>query len=65
MKKIVILASGNGTNAQAIIDKYNSSNEVQISLVLSNKPQAHVLERARLAGIPAIDSTRYFPTNPA
>ncbi|OUS15464.1 phosphoribosylglycinamide formyltransferase [Nonlabens dokdonensis] len=59
MKKIVILASGNGTNTQAIIDKYNSSNEVQISLVLSNKPQAHVLERARLAGIPAMSFNRY------
>ncbi|WP_438968831.1 phosphoribosylglycinamide formyltransferase [Nonlabens sp.] len=59
MKKIVILASGNGTNAQSIMDRFVDSNSIQVSLILSNKPQAYVLERARLAGIPAMSFNRY------
>jgi phosphoribosylglycinamide formyltransferase-1 len=59
MKKIVILASGNGTNAQSIIDHFKDSETVEVSLVLSNKPQAFVLERASKAGVPAICFNRF------
>ncbi|MEN8816043.1 MAG: phosphoribosylglycinamide formyltransferase [Nonlabens sp.] len=59
MKKIIILASGNGTNAQSIMDRFVDSNSIQVSLILSNKPQAYVLERARLAGIPAMSFNRF------
>lgn len=59
MKKIVILASGNGTNAQAIIDHFTHKNNVSVSLILSNKPTAFVLERAQKNNIPAISFNKY------
>jgi phosphoribosylglycinamide formyltransferase-1 len=49
---IAILASGNGTNAQAIIDRAAAGVlDANIRLVLSNRPGAGALERARKAGI--------------
>lgn len=51
--KIAILASGGGTNAQAMMDKAAAGIlDVDIRLVLSNRPGAGVLERARAAGVP-------------
>jgi phosphoribosylglycinamide formyltransferase 1 len=44
---IGVLASGEGTNLQALID-----GELPISAVASNRPGARALERAREAGIP-------------
>lgn len=48
-----IFASGNGTNAEAII-KYFETNlgSTQIKVVLCNKPDAYVLERAKKYDIP-------------
>jgi phosphoribosylglycinamide formyltransferase-1 len=46
MKRIAILASGSGTNAENIIKYFESSNSVEVMLVLSNKKDAMVLERA-------------------
>lgn len=46
MKRIVILASGSGTNAENIIKYFKNSNFIEVSLVLSNKKNATVLERA-------------------
>ena len=48
MKRIVILASGNGSLAQAIIDAPISA---EIVAVISDKPGAQVLERAHLSNI--------------
>ena len=56
MKKIVILASGSGTNAQNIIEYFNKSVEKKVTLVLSNKSEAKVLDRAKKLRIP----TRVF-----
>jgi phosphoribosylglycinamide formyltransferase-1 len=58
MKKIVIFASGNGTNAQSIINHFAHSDSVKVSLVLSNNRQAKVLERATKSGISAISFNR-------
>ena len=52
MKKIAILASGNGTNAEAIIRHFKNVNQAKIILVGSNNPEAHVLQRAERHGIP-------------
>lgn len=54
--RIAVLASGRGTNLQALIDHFASIGDAspgQISLVASNKPNAAALERARAASIPA------------
>ena len=47
MKKIAIFASGSGTNAQNIISFFKEDKSAEVSLVLSNNPNAIVLERAR------------------
>jgi len=50
-KKIAIFASGEGTNAQRIIDHFKSSAAVSVALVVSSKPTANVLNRAAASGI--------------
>src|SRR3954470_24838260 len=57
MKQIAILGSGSGTNAEKIIEYFNNSQEIKVALVLSNKPEAYILERARKNNIPAIAFT--------
>ncbi|MGH2891336.1 MAG: phosphoribosylglycinamide formyltransferase [Solirubrobacteraceae bacterium] len=52
-----VLASGAGTNLQALIDRAHGVDGVQISGVASDRPQAAALERARAAGI----DTAAFP----
>lgn len=53
--RLGVLASGGGTNLQAIIDRCRQGGlAAEIVLVLSNKPRAGALERARRAGIPAV-----------
>ncbi len=50
-----MLASGGGTNLQAIIDRcQDGSLDATIALVLTNKPDAGALERARKADIPTL-----------
>lgn len=52
--RIAILASGNGTNAQAIIDRVRAGIlSVEIACVISNHAHARVLARAREAGLDA------------
>ena len=51
-KKIGILVSGRGSNLQAIIDKItNGFLPLQISVVISDMPDAYALTRAEKAGI--------------
>lgn len=53
--KLGVLVSGNGTNLQAIIDSIEAGNlNVEVACVISNKIDAHALDRARKHGIPAI-----------
>ena len=53
-KRIAVLVSGGGTNLQALIDAENAGliPHGEISLVISNNPNAYALERARVNGIP-------------
>ena len=51
--KLCVLASGNGTNLQAIIDQLHGSDGIEVAGVVSDKPAAPALERAERAGIPA------------
>ncbi|MBS4032331.1 MAG: phosphoribosylglycinamide formyltransferase [Clostridiales bacterium] len=53
MKRIAVLASGNGSNLQAILDAVDSG-EIQggaVTLVVSDRKNAYALERARIKGI--------------
>lgn len=50
---LAILASGSGSNAQAIMDKVAcGALDARIRVIISNNPDAGVLERARRAGLP-------------
>ena len=53
--KLCVLISGNGSNLQAIIDEITAGRlNAQISGVISNRPNAYGLERAKEAGIEAV-----------
>ncbi len=53
MKRIVVFASGSGTNAQNIIEYFQKSDFAEVTLVLSNKKNAKVLERAKNLKVPS------------
>jgi len=56
---VAVLASGEGTNLQALLDRVHGREEVQIVAVASDKPQARALERAQRSGV----SARAFPAS--
>ncbi|WP_339888771.1 phosphoribosylglycinamide formyltransferase [uncultured Flavobacterium sp.] len=47
MKKIVLFASGNGTNAEEIIRCFNKSSLATVTNVLTNNSDAKVVEKAK------------------
>jgi phosphoribosylglycinamide formyltransferase 1 len=55
--KLVVLASGSGTNLQAILDTLHGRDGIEVAGVGSDKPGARALERARGAGV----ETAVFP----
>ena len=62
-----VLASGRGTDLQSIIDAVHRGEvHAKIGVVLSDKPDAYALERAKKAGIPAlcIDRKQYDGREP-
>ncbi|HSD15490.1 MAG TPA: phosphoribosylglycinamide formyltransferase [Flavobacterium sp.] len=53
MKKIVIFASGAGSNAENIIAHFKNSNTANVVAVLTNNASAKVIERAENHGVSA------------
>ena len=51
---IMVLVSGGGTNLQALLDAEKMGALGRIALVVSDRPGVYALERADIAGIPAI-----------
>src|SRR5687767_6665934 len=60
--RIAIFASGAGSNAQKIIDHFENSDNIIISLIVCNKPGAGVLSIADKENIPSllIDKEKFF-----
>jgi phosphoribosylglycinamide formyltransferase-1 len=53
--RAVVLASGNGSNFQAVIDAVNAGRlPLDVARLISNKTDAYALQRARNAGIDAV-----------
>lgn len=56
--RVAVLVSGGGTNLQALVDTFAGAAAraapVVIARVISNRPDAGALERARRAGVPTI-----------
>jgi phosphoribosylglycinamide formyltransferase-1 len=52
--RIAVLASGTGTNLQAILDGLHGRDGIEVVCVASNKPEAPALERAADAGVETV-----------
>jgi phosphoribosylglycinamide formyltransferase 1 len=64
-KRIAIFASGSGSNAQKLMEHFKRSNEIEISLVLTNNADAYVLQRADNFEIPThvFDRNEFYQTD--
>jgi phosphoribosylglycinamide formyltransferase 1 len=47
LKNIAIFASGSGSNAQKIVEYFAGSTTVKVTMILTNNPEAGVIERAK------------------
>ena len=54
MKKIVIFASGSGSNAENIILHFKDNQHINVAAVLSNNPNAKALEKAKHLNVPTL-----------
>lgn len=65
MSNIAIFASGSGSNAEQIIRYFLPDPDHSVKLVLSNKADAFVLERAEKLSVPVFvfDRTMFYKTN--
>lgn len=57
-KRIAIFASGSGSNAQKLMEHFKRHNDAEVAIVLTNNPQAYVLQRADNFEIPSHIFTR-------
>jgi phosphoribosylglycinamide formyltransferase-1 len=59
-RSVVVLISGNGSNLQALMD-FSRAGNYRVSGVISNKPEAYGLQRAKQSKIPAtvVDHKQY------
>ncbi|RZK40773.1 MAG: phosphoribosylglycinamide formyltransferase [Pedobacter sp.] len=64
-KRIAIFASGSGSNAQKLMEHFKRSVEIEIALVLTNNPDAYVLQRADSFEIPShiFDRQEFYHTD--
>lgn len=53
MKNIAVFASGSGSNAENVIRRFHDSARIRVAVILSNKPDAGVHERAKRLGVPS------------
>jgi phosphoribosylglycinamide formyltransferase-1 len=58
MKRIVIFASGSGTNAENLIRFFHNRETGSVIQVLTNNPRAQVLERAKNLNVSALSFNR-------
>lgn len=58
MKNIAIFASGDGSNAEAIVKHFANSDFASVKVVLSNKQKAGVHERMKALGVTSITFTK-------
>ena len=54
MKRIAIFASGTGSNAKKILAHFQSSNKIEVALIVSNKTNAGVLNFAKEFSVPTL-----------
>jgi len=52
--RLALFASGNGSNAAKLIEHFADHPRINCALVVCNKPQAGVIQRAEAAGVPVL-----------
>ena len=52
--RVAVCISGSGSNLAALLDDFGQGSDAEIVLVISNRPSAGGLERARERGVPAV-----------
>ena len=64
-KRIAIFASGSGSNAQKIMEYFKKHQDAEIAIVLTNNPEAYVLQRADNFEIPShiFDKHEFYKTD--
>lgn len=65
VKKLAVFASGNGSNAEKIFEYFQGRNNVVVALLLTNNPNARVIERAKQYNVPVavFDRKKFYDTN--
>ena len=58
MTHIALFSSGNGTNAENIAKYFSENTKIKVSLVISNKQNAYVHQRAKDLNIPSYSFTK-------
>lgn len=58
MKRIVIFASGSGSNAENLVHFFQDNNHIEVVQILTNNPHAKVLDRAKRLNISALSFNR-------
>ena len=64
-KRIAIFASGSGSNAQKLMEHFKKHQEAEVVIVLTNNPEAYVIQRADNFEIPThiFDKHEFIETN--
>lgn len=64
-KHIAIFASGSGSNAQKIMEYFKKHQDAEVTLILTNNPEAYVLQRADNFEIPShvFDRNEFYNTD--
>lgn len=65
IKKLAVFASGNGSNAEKIFEHFKERDNVEVSLLLTNNPNALVIERAKKHSVPVevFNRKRFYDTD--
>lgn len=65
MKHIAIFASGGGSNAESILQHFSTHEEVSVSLIMTNNPNAGVIQRAHRWQVPCmVLSKKHYRSGP-
>lgn len=54
MKNIAVFASGSGSNAERITQYFKNSADARVKIILTNNPDAYVIQRAAALDIPVL-----------
>lgn len=54
MKRIVVFASGTGSNAMNLIQHFRKGNKARVVAIFCNNPEAGIIEKSKAEGIPVV-----------